>query len=65
MTMFQMLAEMVRAIELLRIIALAELVHGGQMLEAMVPVWTGEIGELLAAVAACVVGGACAGLVLG
>lgn len=62
MTMLQMLPEMIRTIKLLRIIALAELVHGSQMLKAVVPVWPGEIGEFLAAVPACIVGGTGAGL---
>lgn len=56
MAVFQVLAEMVGAEELLCVVALAELVHAGQVLEAAVPVRLREVGELLAAVPACVMG---------
>lgn len=62
MTMLKVLAKVIRAIELLRVIALAELVHGRQVLEASVPVWPREIRELFAAVPARIVGGTRAGL---
>lgn len=64
MTMLQVLAEMIRTIELLRIIALAEFMHGSQMLKATVPVLTREVGEFLAAVAACIMRGTSTGLAL-
>lgn len=62
MTVLQMLSEVIRAIELLRVIAFAELVHGGQVVEPLVPIWVREIGEFFAAVAARVVG--CSGVCL-
>lgn len=52
MAVLEMLAEMVCTEELLRIVAFAELVYDGEMLESAVPVWLGMIGKLLAAVAA-------------
>lgn len=51
-TMLQMLTEVVCSEELFRIVALAELVYGGEVFEPAVPIWLGEIGELLAAVPA-------------
>lgn len=57
MAMLEMLAEVVSAIELLRVVAFAELVHGRQVLEATVPVWPGEIREFFTAVPASIVGG--------
>jgi hypothetical protein len=54
--MLQMLSEVVCAEEFLRVVALAEFVHGGQVLESPIPVGLREIGEFLPAVAACVVG---------
>lgn len=62
MRMLQMLAEVVGAEELLGIVALAKLVHGRQVLEAPVPVWSWEVGEFFAAVPACIVCRAVAGL---
>lgn len=61
MAVFQVLAEMVGAVELLRVIALAEFMHASQVLEAAVPVRLRVIGEFFAAVPACIVGraGAC------
>jgi hypothetical protein len=55
--MLQMLTEVIRTEKLLRIIALAEFVHGCQVLKPMVPVWTWEIGEFFTAIPAGVVGG--------
>lgn len=55
MTMLQMLTEMIRTEEFLRIVALAEFMNGGKMVEPGIPVWAGEVRELLAAVAARVV----------
>lgn len=51
-TVFQMLPEMVGTEEFLRLVALAELVHRGQMFEASVPIRSRHVGELFAAVAA-------------
>jgi hypothetical protein len=51
----QVLSEVVGAEELLRLVALAKLVHVSQMLKARLPV--GRRGKLLAAVAARVRGG--------
>jgi hypothetical protein len=51
----QVLSEVVGAEELLRLVALAKLVHIGQVLKARLPV--GRRGKLLAAVAARVRGG--------
>lgn len=62
MAMLEMLAEVVSAIELLRVIALAKLVHSRQVLEATVPVWPRKIWELFTAVPAGIVGGTRAGL---
>ena len=56
MAMLQMLSEVVCAEEFLRIIALAEFMHGGQVLESSIPVWLRGIWEFLSAVAARVVG---------
>lgn len=55
MTMLQMLTEMIRTEEFLRIVALAEFMYGGKMVESGIPVWAGEVREFLAAVAACIV----------
>ena len=52
MAMLQVLSEVVCAEEFLRVVALAEFVHGGQVLESLVPVCLWEIGEFLPAVAA-------------
>lgn len=60
---FQVLAKMVCAEELLRLIALAEFVHVVQMLGAHLPAW--RVGELLATVAAHVRTTAGHGLVKG
>jgi len=61
MTVLEMLAEVVGAEELLGIVALAEFVHCGQMLEPTVPIGLREIGKFLAAITARVVrrSGAC------
>lgn len=56
MAVFQMLSEVVCAEKLLGIVALAELVHCGQVLESIIPIWFWEIGEFLATVAARVMG---------
>jgi hypothetical protein len=55
--MLQMLSEVICAEEFLGVVALAELVHGGQVLESSIPVRLREIGESLPAVPARVVGG--------
>lgn len=55
MTMLQMLPEVIRTEELLRIIALAEFMHGSQVLKTTVPVGAWEVGELFTAVPACIV----------
>lgn len=55
MGMLQMLTEMIRTEEFLRIIALAKLMNGGEVVESRIPVWTREVREFLAAIAACVV----------
>lgn len=55
MAVLEMLPEVIGAVELLRLVALAELVHVVQVLGAQVPVG-GVVGELVAAVAAYVGG---------
>jgi hypothetical protein len=50
--MLQMLAEMVGTEEFLRVIALAELVHGRQVLKSAIPVRSWEVRELFSAVPA-------------
>jgi hypothetical protein len=50
--MLQMLAEVVGTEEFLRVVALAKLVHGRQVLEPAIPVGSWEIGELFSAVPA-------------
>lgn len=55
MAMFQVLLEVVDAVELLRVVALAKLVYGRQVFEPAVPVRLGEIGEFFAAVSAYIV----------
>lgn len=54
MAVFQVLPEVVCAEEFLRVVALPELVYARQVLEPSVPVWLWEVGELLAAVSACI-----------
>ena len=49
---FQMLPEMVGTEELLRLVTLAELVHGRQMLDASTPVGRRHVGKFIAAVTA-------------
>jgi hypothetical protein len=51
----QVLPEVVGAVELLRIVALAELVHARQVLEPPIPVYLGVIWEVFAAVPAHIV----------
>jgi hypothetical protein len=53
--MLQMLPEVIGPEELLSIIALPILMHSSQMLEPGIPIRRREIGEFLAAVAACIV----------
>ena len=52
MAMLEVLAEMVRTEKFLCIVALAKLVHSGQVLKATVPVRLRVVGEFFAAVAA-------------
>lgn len=61
MAVLEMLAEVVGAEEFLGIVAFAEFVHCGQVLEPTVPIWLREIGKFLAAIATRVVrcSGAC------
>lgn len=60
--MLQMLPEMIRAVELLGIVAFPELVHARQMLKSAVPVGLREIREVFAAVSASIMGGTRTGL---
>jgi hypothetical protein len=53
--MFQVLSEMVGAVELLRVAALAKLVHGRQVFEPAIAVRLGKIGEFFAAIPAHIV----------
>lgn len=61
MAVLQMLPEVIGAVELLRVVAFAELMHGSQMLEPLVPIWPRKVRKYFAAIATCVVGwsGAC------
>jgi hypothetical protein len=62
MAVLEMLAEVVRSEELLRVVALAELVHGRKVLESAVPIWARVIGEFFTTVTTRVVRGAGVGL---
>jgi hypothetical protein len=55
--MFQVLAKVVCAKELLGLIALSELVDVGEVFESPIPIGLRKVGELLAAVAARIGGG--------
>lgn len=55
MTIFQVLPEVVGAVELLRGVVLAKIVYGRQVFEPAIPVRLGEIGEFFAAVSVYIV----------
>ena len=52
MTVLEVLAEMISSEELLGLVAFAELVHVGQMVYSMFPIWLRMTWELFAAVTA-------------
>lgn len=59
MAVLQMLPEMIRTVKFLRIVALAKLVHRGQVLEPALPIRLRKVGKFITTIATRIMGRPC------